>query len=199
MKLRTKKLVLFAVLAAILIIMAFTPIGYLKVGVVEITFMMIPVIICAAATGIFYGAMAGLVFGLTSFIQCFGMSPFGALLLELNPILAFLGCVIPRVLLGVFAALVFKGLSKTKLPTLLTDVITMLSSAIVHTVVFVALLILSYGRTEAFINAFGEDFWTAVWIIVGFNGLIEWAVCATVGAAILKAVQFFFDRYGKTT
>lgn len=56
----TKRAVLFALLTAVLILMAFTPIGYLRVGVVEITFMMIPVIVGACASGALWGACLGL-------------------------------------------------------------------------------------------------------------------------------------------
>lgn len=193
MKERTRKLVLFAMLAAITIIMAFTPIGYLRVGVISITFMMIPVIICAASLGVFYGALSGLLFGITSFVQCFGMSAFGTVLFSINPYFTFLNLMVPRVLLGVFAALIYKGLSKRKIPVIVTDVITMLVSAILHTLMFVAILILCFGQTE-YINSFGENFWMIIWTLVGLNGIIEWVVCATVGAAILKALQFFINK-----
>lgn len=187
---KTKKLVLFAILAAILIIMAFTPVGYLKIGIVEITFIMIPVIICAAACGPLYGGLMGLLFGLTSFVQCFGMSAFGALLLSLNPFFTVLCCIVPRVALGVFSGFVFRALRQKKLPPVLPESVTMLSSAIVHTLLFVGLLMLCFGRTEE-ISSFGNNFWSIIWALVGTNGLIEWAVCATIGAGVLKAVRLF--------
>ncbi len=193
MNAKTKKIALFAALAAILIIMAFTPVGYLRIGVVEITFIMIPVIICAAACGPLFGGLMGLLFGITSFVQCFGMSAFGSMLFSINPYFAFILCVVPRVLFGVFAGLIYNGLAKTKIPSLLGDVITMLSSAMLHTIMFVGLLMLFYGRSE-YINSFGNGFFAIIWTIVGINGLVEWAVCATVGAAILKAVQFFIEK-----
>ena len=42
---KTLKLVETAMLAAIVVLMSFTPIGYLKVGALSITFIMIPVVI----------------------------------------------------------------------------------------------------------------------------------------------------------
>ena len=77
---KTRRLVQLAILVAIMLILAFTPLGYLKVGAIEITFMTIPVVIGAILLGPPAGAFLGGVFGLTSFIQCFGMSAFGSAL-----------------------------------------------------------------------------------------------------------------------
>ena len=48
---RTAKMVLLAILAAIMLVLAFTPLGYLKVGVIEISFMMVPVAVGAIVLG----------------------------------------------------------------------------------------------------------------------------------------------------
>ena len=74
---KTRKLTQMALLTAIILLMAFTPLGYLRTGVVEITFIMIPVVVGAILMGPGAGAILGGVFGLTSFIQCFGMSALG--------------------------------------------------------------------------------------------------------------------------
>ena len=42
---RTQKMVQLAILVAIMLIFAYTPLGYLKVGAIEITFMVLPVAI----------------------------------------------------------------------------------------------------------------------------------------------------------
>ena len=73
---RINKLVQLGLLTAIVILMAFTPLGYLRTAGLEITFIMIPVIVGAILLGPGAGALLGGVFGLTSFVQCFGMSPF---------------------------------------------------------------------------------------------------------------------------
>ena len=67
-------MVQMAILIAIMIILAFTPLGYLKFGLIEITLMVIPVAVGAIVLGPLCGAILGGVFGLTSFIQCFGFS-----------------------------------------------------------------------------------------------------------------------------
>lgn len=84
-KLNTTYMVEMALLIAIILIMAFTPIGYIKTFGLEITLIVVPVAVGAVVLGPTAGAILGGVFGLTSFIQCFGMSAFGAMLLSINP------------------------------------------------------------------------------------------------------------------
>ena len=59
---KTGKMVQLAILAAIVVLMAFTPLGYLQIGVVKITFLMIPVVIGAIILGPGAGAVLGAVF-----------------------------------------------------------------------------------------------------------------------------------------
>ena len=92
-KFSTKYLVEMALLVAIILLMAFTPIGYIKTAGLEITLIVIPVAVGAVTLGPAAGAILGGVFGITSFIQCFGMSAFGTLLLGVNPVFTFLVCV----------------------------------------------------------------------------------------------------------
>lgn len=73
-KLSTKYLVELALLVAVILLMAFTPIGYIKTLGLEITLIVIPVAVGAVTLGPTGGAILGGVFGVTSFIQCFGMS-----------------------------------------------------------------------------------------------------------------------------
>ena len=74
---KTLKLVETAMLAAIVVLMSFTPIGYLKIGALSITFIMIPVVI----GGITVGPAAGAVLGglLIGFIEIVIVALFPAL------------------------------------------------------------------------------------------------------------------------
>ena len=101
---RTRTLTTLGILTAIILVMSFTPLGYIKTLGLEITLLHIPVILGAALTGPVGGMVLGGVFGLTSFFQCFGLSTFGTTLFSINPAGTFIVCVIPRILLGLGAA-----------------------------------------------------------------------------------------------
>ena len=97
---KTQKMAQTAILIAIIFMMAFTPIGYFRTAGLEISLITIPVVIGAMLIGPGAGALLGGLFGLTSFYQCFGMSPVGAMLLSIHPFYTFLVCVRTRLLMG---------------------------------------------------------------------------------------------------
>ncbi len=111
---RLLRIALLGILIAIELIMAFTPLGYLKLGVTPITLLPIPVAIGAILLGPAAGGILGGVFGLTSFYQCFGMDTFGVILLDISPVGTFILTVVTRILMGVLVGWIYKGLSKIK-------------------------------------------------------------------------------------
>ena len=74
--------------------------GIFEYGPLAITFNTIPVAIAAIALGPVGGIVAGGVFGLTSFLQCFGGSVLGTTLFGISPILTVFQCFVPRMLDG---------------------------------------------------------------------------------------------------
>ena len=99
----TRRMVLLAMLSGILLVMSFTPLGYLNIGPLAISLNMIPVAIGAVALGPGGGAFLGAVFGITSCLQCVGIggtSAMGVILFEISPALTILQRFVPRVLAG---------------------------------------------------------------------------------------------------
>ena len=99
----TRQLTILGLLTGILLLMAYTPLGYLNIGPLAISFNVIPVALAAVTLGPAGGAAAGAVFGLTSFLQCIGVggaSPMGVILFEIKPGLAFIQRLVPRLLDG---------------------------------------------------------------------------------------------------
>lgn len=194
-KAKTLMLTQNAVLAAIVVLMAFTPIGYLKLGAVEMTFIMIPVAVGAITLGEKSGAFLGLVFGISSFIQCFGMSPFGAALLQINPIFTFIMCLVPRVLMGYLCGIIYKVLCKAKKG--IAVVVASFSAPVINTALFVASLILLFGKTDYIMGmrAGTENIWAFLIAFVGLNGLLEiigtTIISPPVALAVQKAVKKF--------
>ena len=82
---RTIRLVQLALFTAIIAIMAFTPLGYIRLPGLSIALIVIPVTVGAILMGPLAGLILGGIFGLTSLIQCFGIDPFGTALFAINP------------------------------------------------------------------------------------------------------------------
>ncbi|MCQ2471391.1 MAG: ECF transporter S component [Clostridia bacterium] len=186
----TVMLAVSSVLAAIIVVMTFTPLGYLNIGFVEITFLTIPVAVGAIVCGPACGAFLGAVFGITSYMQCFGIgrpSPFGAALLSINPVATGIMCIVPRVLAGLLAALVFmafKGKHKN-----ISYALTSLSTGFFNTLFFVACLIGLFGTDKLSTLGLGDSIVKIIATLVTVNAVIEWAVCLVIGLAISKALD----------
>ena len=192
-KFSTKFLVEMALLVAIILIMAFTPIGYIRTAGLEITLIVVPVAVGAVTLGPAAGAILGGVFGITSFIQCFGMSPFGAALLGINGFLTFLVYVPTRILVGWLTGLIYQGLRKTKLPYTASITVANLCCPLLNTTLFMGMLVIGFYQTEyiqSFVQTLGvsNPFWFVL-AFVGINGLVEAVVCFVVGTAISAALK----------
>ena len=188
----TVKLTLYALLTAVLVVL-----GYVNIpqpAGLSITFNMIPVAIAAIALGTGGGAVIGGVFGLISFLQCFGIvgySGMGAVLVGISPALTFIQRFVSRVLVGVLASLVYKALRK-KLNIHLCCLITGFSAAFFNTLFFMSSLVLLFGQTD-YIQGMMAGRGVIAFIIasVGINAVVEMIVAAVVtgavGAALKKA------------
>lgn len=187
---KTMKMAQMAILIAIVLIMAFTPLGYLKTAGLEISLITIPVAIAAMVLGPKEGAVIGAVFGLTSFYQCFGMSTFGATLLNINPFLTFLVCVPTRILEGYVAGLIFPWLLKADKTKTISFFLGGLITAVCNTVLFVGVLLLCFWNTEYIqsLNAAGANILLFGAIFVGVNGVVEWIATTAAGGVIAKAL-----------
>lgn len=190
---RILRLTQLSVLVALLLIFGFTNIGYIKIGVIEITLNIIPVAIGAIVLGPSAGAVCGTVFGLTSFWQAVsGMSPFGAMLVGVDPILTLILCLVPRVLEGWLTGLIFKGLSKRCKNNSIPCAVSGLACPLLNTLLFVGGFILLFGKTDVFANLYGQSTATNIvsffaWF-VGLNGVVEAIAGFVIASAVSKAI-----------
>lgn len=194
---KTLKLTIYAMLTAIIVLMAFTPLGYLKIGVVQITFIMIPVVV-GSMLGPACGAYLGAIFGATSFLQCFGLDAFGTALLGVNPFYTVLLCFLPRILMGVACGWIFRGLSRFEKSGWLACTVTSLAGALINTVLFVGTLILFFGRSGYITETIGAGVWKIITFFVSLNAVVEAAVCLVIGTAVSKAFFAVYQSRFKT-
>ena len=195
---RTKvsRMTLLAMLTAVLIVLGFVNIP-MPMGL-SITFNMIPVAIAAMAMGIPGGAFIGGVFGLISFLQCYGIcgvSGMGVALVTADPsfgfaCLMFVQRFVSRVMVGLIAALVWRALSRRKAPLYVAGAITGFSAAFFNTLFFMGLLVLLFGQTEFIQNQMaGRSVLAYLIASVGINAVVEMLVAALVTGAVAAALK----------
>lgn len=197
---RTLHLTQLALLTAILLLMAFTPLGYLKIFTLSITFLTIPVVVGATALGTTDGALLGLVFGITSYAQCFGMDAFGTTLCGINPFYTALMCIVPRVMIGPVSGgllhllnRVIKADSRHVGRRMVKYMLCCLAGALTNTVLFVGLFVGLFINTE-FFWTLGSSVLEVVGVLVTVNAVVEALVCTFVGGVIAERLNAVINR-----
>lgn len=185
-----------AILAALIILMTFTPIGYIPIGPVKMTLLTLPVMIGSIVLGARSGIILGSVFGLTSFYTCLGMDAVGVALMGINPFFTFVMCFVPRVLCGYLPAVIYKAISKNGTKrTMLAIPVAGASVAIINTVLFLGSMWLFFGKSlSEVVGVAIDNIFVLFALFAGTNGLIEIAVNIVVGTAICKPLTLAKKR-----
>lgn len=181
---KTAELVLTALFAAIIIIMAFTPLGYIPLVVINATIIHIPVILGALFCGPKKGGFLGFIFGLTSFIKNTVM-PSSLSAFVFSPVLAasMVGtsgifksafiCFVPRILVGILPYYVYLGVRKA---------VTSENKKVWSTVLNVLIGLFLIVGCRAFINkVFAENPLSAAVVAIG----------VIVGVVVFAALEVF--------
>lgn len=172
---KTYELVLTALFTAIIVIMAFTPLGYLPLVVINATIIHIPVILGALFLGPKKGAFLGFVFGLTSFINntfkaatasAFVFSPvLAADVIGISGIFKSMYiCFVPRILVGVipyYVYILIRRLLKSE-----QKVWRVVLNGVVSVVLLISIRALFVNIIE---NSIGETIGLIVGVVLGIG------------------------------
>ena len=169
---RTRKIVITGVLSAISIFLGLTRLGFIPwISGASLTIMQVPVIIGAILEGPIVGSVIGLLFGIFSLIQA-AVAPTGPTdVWFTNPLLS----VVPRLLIGPVAWLIYNGLKRWKVPALIA---AGLGGSLTNTVLVLGM-----------IGLLGYVPWAALWAIVVANGLPEAVASAILVVAVVSIWQ----------
>ncbi|MBC8535349.1 ECF transporter S component [Feifania hominis] len=185
---RIQNLTKLALLIALLAILTFTPLGFIMVPPVSITIMHIPVIIGAVLMGPVYGGVLGFSFGLFSMIKAsyaaaspvdMLFSPFFAAS-PLDALKSIVMCFLPRILLGVFAALLYRTFRRCIHNTPVSVGVAAALASVLHTVMVLGCLWLFFDGI-----AFKAIFATFLTV----NGLIELAAAPLIAVPVCSALM----------
>ncbi len=185
-------LVYLAVLTGITLLLGFTPLGYIKLGLISITIVHIPVLVGAALFGPLFGGFLGLVFGLTSLAQA-PIDPIFSLILAESPLLLVTCCIVPRILMGLIAGFIPRFFSKAKKKDI-SFFVTGTVGSVLNTVLFIgSLLLLLSSQLSTHLSSVlldqGKSLF-AFWLGIGVaNGIPEAIALGLVVGAICRALS----------
>lgn len=197
-KTNTAYFVKLAVLLAVMGILMFTPLGMLRIGPVEMTFLQIPVIIAGIVLGPAAGLFTGLCFGLYSLSQA-PVSAIFAPAFASNPLIVAVVCIVPRLLVGLIPGLLSKPLRKMNKLRPVGYAVTGVIGSLINTVLFIGgvVLLLSSlisGTMDELGLLTGKTL-IAFWAGIGVtNGIPEAAATGLLVSAIGTALDKAYKR-----
>ncbi len=193
-------LVLYALFTAISLVIGTTPLGFILLPIAAITTMHMPTIIGSFSLGVRGGAYLGTVFGIMSLLACFRTPDATAQIILgtntgfgiYNVFLILTIIFLPRILCGIFSALVYKGLSKFDKSELGAMGVAAFVGSMTNTIFYLGgLYLFAFEGFSAANGMAGQTYLQvlkAVLAVVGFNGVIEAIaaviICTIVGKAI---------------
>ena len=189
-----------ALLVAIMLVMSYTPLGYLPLGPLNCSLLSIPVAIGAMTMGPSAGAILGGVFGVTSFMNAVeGKSALGAALFAASPIGYFVTAVIGRILMGWLCALVLQAAQKL-LPgkEKTTCAIGGFAAPFLNTVFYMGFMVMLFYRTDyiqSLVAAKGAtNPFMFIVLMVGVQGTLEWILGCVIGGAVTVPLRKFLKK-----
>lgn len=198
----TRWMVSVALMAAIVILLANTPLGMIQLPIIKATTVHIPVIIGAILLGPSAGAILGGVFGVCSMISnttaptllSFAFSPFLAedLLGIVKALWIAVGC---RIMIGVAAGWLWIGLRKLRVSPWAALPITGFIGSMVNTVLVMgSIYVLLASQYAAAKEVALDAVWGLIMATVTASGIPEAIAAAVLVTALGKALLVFFQK-----
>ena len=193
-KLNVRRMTELALLMAIIIVMTFTPLGYLPTPWgLSITLIVIPVAVGGIVLGPKAGAFLGLVFGLFSFIKTF--TPLGSILniamLEASLPKFVILCIVPRVLVGLLPALIYQGFRRFQKLRTVSQALCCFLTPIFNTLFYMTFCWLLFSDTwlaHSGQEGSGISVLFLMLSAVAVNGIVEAVACLILGTPVSKAL-----------
>lgn len=203
---KSKKLTMMGMFSAIIFVLAFTPIGYIQLPFIKATIIHIPVIIGSILLGARYGSVLGFMFGVTSLINntmtpaisSFVFSPFIPVpATGYGSPLALIVCFVPRILVGVFPALAYKGIKK--LCGGRFEIVSLAISGVIgsltNTLLVMHLIFFFFKDAYASVRNVALDaVYNVILGIIAVNGIPEAIVAGILTAAVCIPIKIVRQR-----
>lgn len=199
---KTLRLVQLAMLIALIAVLQFTG-ASIPLGLVPLTFVLIPIVVGAFLLGPIDGAILGFVFGLITVIQT-PQNDILMLLFNANPIIYVIIAISKATLAGFLSGLIYKALDKAfngKLVYLKT-LIASISAPIINTGIFALGMVVFFipqlsEMPNQFPNFFGgyvNPIQVLFLGLIGFNFIGEFLVSLVLSPAIVRIIEIVKNK-----
>ena len=193
--LTSKNVATLAILSALIVVIQLIS-GFLRIGPVNISLVLIPIVVGSFIIGPLGGVVLGFVFGLICFFMGFiGMDALTYLLINEHPLMTFLTCVVKGMVAGGVAGLVYKLFSKKN--EYAWSVVASLCAPILNTGLFIVGALIMSDAINLFIssNSLGVDMmYFLIIMCAGVNFLVEFALNIIFAPAIYRVIKYVNNK-----
>ena len=194
----TRYMVTLALMAAIVILLANTPLGMIQLPIIKATTVHIPVIIGAVILGPAAGAFLGAVFGICSLVSntqaptllSFAFSPFlstTGITGAIKAVWISVGC---RIVIGIVAGWLFRALKSLKVPSAVRLAITGFCGSMTNTIMVMGSIYILFARQYAEVKNVGmEAVFGLIMGTVTASGIPEAIAAAVLVCIITEALK----------
>ncbi len=195
---RILRMVQIAMLIALIIALQLTA-GFMSIGTLTFSFVLVPIVIGAILFGVGGGSLLGFVWGaVVAFMGAMGwLGALVTLMWTQNPICMILVCIVKGTLAGLLPALIYKSLSGTKLPPIVTTMLAAVAAPIANTGVFLlGMFTVFNGILQSFSEnlGFANIIVAAVVGLVGINFIVELSINLVLGPTILRIINLLKSK-----
>ncbi len=185
---KIKYLIQLTLLVAITIVLAATPLGFLTLGPVSFSILVLPVAVGSLLLGMPAGIVLGLAFGITSFIKA-PYEALGILLLDHNLFFTMFVCIVPRLIIGIVSSFSGTIIEKAKLKkNFLSYFIVGLIASLTNTILFVGLI--DVFCAELIKNSLGQTLVSLVFV----GGAVEAVANAFLTASLMLPLNKYLKK-----
>jgi uncharacterized membrane protein len=184
----------------VILLMKLTGLSSIPVGPLVMTFTMIPIAVGAMLLGPLAGTILGTFYGFLSLYDAItGKSLMTAAFFAVSPVLTVLLCIGTRALVGYLTGLLFRVFQKLDRHRIWSYFAGGLLAPMLNTILFMGFIVLFFYHTE-FVQNLAANKGAVnplmfVVLVVGVQGLIEWATGLVIGGAVAKGVAVALKRY----
>ncbi len=184
----------------VILLMKLTGLSSIPVGPLVMTFTMIPIAVGAMLLGPLAGTILGAFYGLLSLYDAItGKSMMTAAFFAVSPFMTVLLCIGTRALVGYLTGLLFRVFQKLDRHRIWSYFAGGLLAPMLNTILFMGFIVLFFYQTEYVQNLAANkgavNPLMFIVLVVGVQGLIEWATGLVIGGAVAKGVAFALKRY----
>lgn len=192
-QLSVKSMTSIGILAALIIIMGYTPLGLIPLPFAAATILHIPVLIGSFLLGPRIGFFLGTIMGLTTCTRAY-LAPTGVLdPLFMNPLLS----VLPRMLIGVIAYYSLKGLTCFITNKMVRLTLASVVGSLANTFLTLGMLLVLYNGATSSLAGAGSIQITGALVggIIATSGILEAIITPILVIPVITAIKKIGIRY----